>query len=206
MNNTAMQPSIFNIRVPLPERDEVFLMNTLTDAQLVVSPDVAASARPCGGHRRQRIGRPLQRRGDPMRSNCSARTGFSSRIDARSVGDLDQYLRASDQRPIGAAHHGADHAPVQLRVRLLLPGRSRRLQQVRRKNDARDGAVSVGDWIERELDRVQPERLTLMFFGGEPLLNLPVMYYLSERMSRATRERGLPMSITHHHQRSAAHT
>ena len=41
MNNTAMQTSIFNIRVPLPERDEVFLMNTLTDAQLVVSPDVA---------------------------------------------------------------------------------------------------------------------------------------------------------------------
>src|SRR6202171_6567896 len=37
-----MQTSIFNLRVPLPERDEVFLMNTLTDAQLVVSPDVAA--------------------------------------------------------------------------------------------------------------------------------------------------------------------
>src|SRR4030095_9292352 len=41
VNNTAMQPSIFNIRVPLPERDEVFLMNTLTDAQLVVWPAVA---------------------------------------------------------------------------------------------------------------------------------------------------------------------
>src|SRR5665213_1022505 len=37
-----MQPSIFNLRVPLPERGDVFLMNTLTDAQLVVSPDVAA--------------------------------------------------------------------------------------------------------------------------------------------------------------------
>ena len=37
-----LQPSIFNLRVPLPERNEVFLMNTLTDAQLVVSPDVAA--------------------------------------------------------------------------------------------------------------------------------------------------------------------
>ena len=35
-----MQPSIFNVRVPLPERNEVFLMNTLTDAQLLVSPDV----------------------------------------------------------------------------------------------------------------------------------------------------------------------
>src|SRR6266567_4016523 len=36
-----MQPSIFNLRVPLPARDEVFLMNTLTDAQLIVSRDVA---------------------------------------------------------------------------------------------------------------------------------------------------------------------
>ena len=36
-----MQSSIFNLRVPLTERGEVFLMNTLTDAQLVVSTDVA---------------------------------------------------------------------------------------------------------------------------------------------------------------------
>ena len=37
-----MQPSRFTVRVPLPERDEVFLLNTLTDAQAIVSPDVAA--------------------------------------------------------------------------------------------------------------------------------------------------------------------
>ena len=37
-----MQSSMFNLRVPLTARDEVFLMNTLTDAQLVVSSDVAA--------------------------------------------------------------------------------------------------------------------------------------------------------------------
>ena len=37
-----MQSSMFNLRVPLEARDEVFLMNTLTDAQLVVSTDVAA--------------------------------------------------------------------------------------------------------------------------------------------------------------------
>ena len=36
-----MAASIFNLRVPLPN-DDVFLMNTLTDAQLVVSTDVAA--------------------------------------------------------------------------------------------------------------------------------------------------------------------
>ena len=32
-----MQTSQFNLRVPLPESNDVFLMNTLTDAQLVVS-------------------------------------------------------------------------------------------------------------------------------------------------------------------------
>src|SRR5262245_34274387 len=37
-----MLPSMFNLRVPLRSRDEVFLMNTLTDAQLIVSTDVAA--------------------------------------------------------------------------------------------------------------------------------------------------------------------
>src|SRR4051794_31388590 len=37
-----MQPSMFNLRVPIDARDEVFLMNTLTDAQLIVSSDVAA--------------------------------------------------------------------------------------------------------------------------------------------------------------------
>src|SRR5215510_11076333 len=36
-----MQLSIFNVQVPLPERNEVFLMNTFSDAQLLVSPDVA---------------------------------------------------------------------------------------------------------------------------------------------------------------------
>src|SRR5215469_18910686 len=36
-----MQASIFNLRVPVAN-DEVFLMNTLTDAQIVVSQDVIA--------------------------------------------------------------------------------------------------------------------------------------------------------------------
>ena len=35
-----MQPSLFNVRVPLESSGEVFLMNTFTDAQLIVSPDV----------------------------------------------------------------------------------------------------------------------------------------------------------------------
>ena len=41
VETTIMQPSMFNNSVPLPD-DTVFLMNTFTDAQLVVSSDVAA--------------------------------------------------------------------------------------------------------------------------------------------------------------------
>src|SRR5258706_5485002 len=40
-----MQASMFNVRVPLEQvgqGDDVFLMNTFTDAQLIVSRDVAA--------------------------------------------------------------------------------------------------------------------------------------------------------------------
>ena len=37
-----MESSSFNVRVPLHDRGEVFLMNTFTDAQLLTSPDVAS--------------------------------------------------------------------------------------------------------------------------------------------------------------------
>src|SRR5437667_8064005 len=47
-------------------------------------------------------------------------------------------------------------------------------------------ARRVGDWIERELDRVRPERLVLTFFGGEPLLNLPAMYALADQLWQST--------------------
>src|SRR5262245_42765363 len=38
---SGMQSSIFNVRVPLADGREVFLMNTFTDAQLIVSREVS---------------------------------------------------------------------------------------------------------------------------------------------------------------------
>jgi hypothetical protein len=37
-----MQPSMFNVQVPIADRNEVFLMNTFSDAQLLVSPEVTS--------------------------------------------------------------------------------------------------------------------------------------------------------------------
>ena len=47
-----MEPSLFTVRVPLAEvngSDDVFLMNTFSDAQLVVSRDVASLLDRAGG-------------------------------------------------------------------------------------------------------------------------------------------------------------
>ena len=46
-------------------------------------------------------------------------------------------------------------------------------------------AARLAEWAEQELDRLTPESLVLTFFGGEPLLNLPVVYYLAERLHEA---------------------
>ncbi|HEX4347327.1 MAG TPA: radical SAM protein, partial [Vicinamibacterales bacterium] len=56
-------------------------------------------------------------------------------------------------------------------------------------------AGKIGDWIERELDRQHSKVLMLTFFGGEPLLNLPVVYEMSERMWDACAQRGVEMRI-----------
>ena len=48
-------------------------------------------------------------------------------------------------------------------------------------------AAQVVAWIEERLDEVRPEKFVLTLFGGEPLLNLPVAYYLAEQLPRAVR-------------------
>ena len=179
-----MQPSMFNVRVPLADRDDVFLMNTFTDAQLIVSPDVADLL--------DRIGAATAFSRDgasARRSTTLAENGFlveSREAERRHSSEFFTDVREG-QRP--AARHRADDAAVQLRVRLLLPGRPRRLQQVRREDVARDGGAGRRRGSKRGSTRSRPRSFALTFFGGEPLLNLPVVYYLAERLSTALRRR-----------------
>ena len=65
-------------------------------------------------------------------------------------------------------------------------------------------ARKVALWIEQRLDEVKPGKFLLTLFGGEPLLNLPVGYYLAERTHALCAERGIPQSRLHHHERPAA--
>src|SRR5262249_43149711 len=56
-------------------------------------------------------------------------------------------------------------------------------------------AARVAAWTESRLDAVNPKRLVLTFFGGEPLLNMPVLYYLSERLQGSAASRGVEFLI-----------
>jgi uncharacterized protein len=56
-------------------------------------------------------------------------------------------------------------------------------------------AERVALWAEERLDALRPESFALTFFGGEPLLNLPVMYYLAERLWTASQARGVRMFV-----------
>ncbi len=52
------------------------------------------------------------------------------------------------------------------------------------------------DWIEERLDAVRPENFVLTLFGGEPLLNLPVAYYLAEQCHALCEARGVEQRIS----------
>ena len=179
-----MQSSMFNLRVTLDERGEVFLMNTLTDAQLVVSSDVAAL---------------LDRSSDAMVGNDE------DELEALALLHENGFLvesRDADRRALDQYLSEVKSDATELNVTILttlqcnfacdycFQGDHADYNQ-RADRMSLETASRVGDWIERELDRVRPEKLVLTFFGGEPLLNLPVMYAIAERLWKATRERGV---------------
>ena len=181
---------MFNLRVPIAARDEVFLMNTLTDAQLLVSSDVAGL---------------LDRaaRGDAEPRNDDERTAY----DVLKENGFLVTNREADRRALGQYFTAVRNDNAELHVTVLTTLQCNFACDYCFQGDHGDynkfadkmsleTAARVGDWIENEIDRVQPEKLTLMFFGGEPLLNLPVMYYLAERMWDASAMRGVPMGIT----------
>ena len=189
-----MQPSMFNLRVPLvgqPAGDEVFLMNTLTDAQLVVSSDVAALLdRASRGEFDAGLSDPseftavelLRENGFLVESREADRRALDQYI-AEVKGDtseLNVTLLTTLQCNFACDYcFQGDHGDYNKFAEKMSP----------------ETATRVGDWIMRELDRVRPEKLLLTFFGGEPLLNLPVMYDLSERLWQATARRGVPMFV-----------
>ena len=187
----SMRPSAFNLRVPMPDGD-VFLMNTLTDAQLVVSGEVVAlldrlgpdagAAPALGDEEREALG-TLSEHGFVV-------AGRGRRARAARV-----VLRRVPRGRLAAARHHPDDAAVQLRVRLLLPGRPRHAGRPARRCRSRRRRASP-TWIARQVDAVRPTRLVLTFFGGEPLLNVPALMRIAEACHAHAASRGIEQIVS----------
>ena len=184
-----MQPSRFNVQVPLAERNEVFLMNTFSDAQLLVSADVTGLI--------DRVAR-----GD----------GAFTADELATVNELAEngFLvpsEAEEQRQIREFFTNVREDTEQMKVTVLTTLQCNFACDYCFQGDHGDynkfaakmtleTALKTAQWIESRLDEVRPKKLHLTFFGGEPLLNLPVAYYLAERCHGICEERGIPLSIS----------
>jgi len=188
-----MLPSMFNLRVPLRDRDDVFLMNTLTDAQLVVSPDVVelmdriAPAAHSDGHDAMREEEReafdlLWENGFLVESREADRRALDRYLDEvkSDTSELNVTLLTTLQCNFACDYcFQGDHGDYNARAGKM----------------SMDTARQAIEWMTGELDRIRPGKLVLTFFGGEPLLNLPVMYEVAERMWAATQERDVPMFV-----------
>jgi uncharacterized protein len=186
-----MRASAFNVRVPLAS-GEVFLMNTLTDAQAVVSGDVVALL-------------------DKLDSD--------SALDPAVVKGEKDSLATLEENGFLVRHRLSERAALeshfaefredasQLRITILTtlqcnfacdycyqgehgePGRPAERMSI-------DTAAQVAAWIAKQVEEVRPQRLVLTFFGGEPLLNVPAMFEIAGRCSKHAASRGVTQSVS----------
>ncbi len=186
-----MQASMFNVRVPLEQvgqGSDVFLMNTFTDAQLIVSRDVADLL--------DRVGADAGSLTEEEREALTTLTehGFV-------VNDRD-----GERRKVERYFRNIRESQEQLRVTVLTTLQCNFACDYCFQGDHGDHnkfaakmsletAARVVQWTEERLDAIRPESFVLTLFGGEPLLNLPVAYYLAEQLWRATQSRGVRMLV-----------
>ena len=185
-----MQSSLFNVRVPLSDvaaSDDVFVMNTFTDAQMVVSSDVARlldrlereTSNDFNDDERRAL-ETLSEHGFVVRDRLEERQRLASYF--REVRDGNEELRVTVLTTL-QCNFACDYC---------FQGDHGDYNKFAEKMSL-ETAARLASWIEERMDATGTSRFVLMFFGGEPLLNLPVMYYLAERLWASSQARGIKM-------------
>ena len=182
-----MQASMFNVRVPLDQSEDVFLMNTFTDAQLIVSRDVVELLDRVSGAEAFSVEEQ-----DTIEQLVEQ--GFVVRDREAERDDLKVFFR--DVR------EGTDTLKVTVLTTLqcnfacdyCIQGDHGDYNKTAAKMSL-EMAARVSAWIEGRMDAIAPRRLVLTFFGGEPLLNMPVLYYVAERLHADCAARGVEILI-----------
>jgi uncharacterized protein len=191
-----MQASMFNVRVPMEQvggTQDVFLMNTFTDAQLVVGPEVVSL---------------LDRLAAGVPRHLIAELTDDERVAIATLADHGFLVpsRTAERKRLEAFFHEVREDEAQLRVTVLttlqcnfacdycIQGDHGDYNRTAAKMSL-ENAARVVSWIESRMDATRASSFVLTLFGGEPLLNLPAAYFLAEHLWNASQDRGIKMSI-----------
>ena len=185
-----MQTSRYSERVP-SQGDDVFLMNTVNDAQLIVSREVSDF-----------LDRLSVEAAHPATLTDDQRAALATLTEHGFIVES----READRRNVREFFQGVRENQDQLRITVLTTLQCNFACGYCFQGDHGDynkhaakmsleTAGRVAEWTERRLDVLRPESFVLTFFGGEPLLNLPVVYFLAERMWSSCQARGVRMLI-----------
>lgn len=163
------------------------MLNTLSDAQVVVSSDVVALL-------------------DRLEAAAPAETTVAS-DDRETLETLEQHgfvvgQPSSERAALESRFVEFREDASELRITILTTLQCNFACGYCYQGDHGDGlqtartmsldtAAQVAAWIARQVDEVKPRRLVLTFFGGEPLLNMPVMIALAKRCWRHAESRGV---------------
>jgi uncharacterized protein len=155
-------------------------MNTLTDAQAVVSDDVVARLDSLDAGT---TSDPAVTQEEREALETLAKNGFLVRHPSSERAALESYFAAFREDA------------SQLRITILTTlqcnfacdycyqGEHTAAGGAAEKMSI-DTAAQVAAWIAKQVEEVRPRRLVLTFFGGEPLLNVPAMYEIAGRSSK----------------------
>jgi len=182
-----MRPSAFNVQVPVATGD-VFVMNTLTDAQVLVSNDVASLL---DGQEPGTLD-PLSSAPDHQRAALEtlSENGFLVRRSESERGALEAHFAAFREDTSQLRITVLTTLQCNLACEYCYQG-EREGVALPAERMSPETAARVAAWIARQVDEVRPRRLVLTFFGGEPLLNTPAMLDIAERSWRHTSSRGV---------------
>ena len=184
-----MQPSMFNLQVPVANGEDVFLMNTLSDAQLLVSSDVAALL--------GRVSQGGASFNEEERQALAALkdNGFVVESRAGEREELEQYFRSMREDTDQLRLTVLTTLQCNFACDYCFQGDHGDYNKFAHKMSM-ETAAQVVTWVAERLDTVRPEKFVLTLFGGEPLLNLPVAYYLAEQCHAACEARGVVQHIS----------
>ena len=184
-----MQASMFNLRAPVSNGNEVFLMNTFSDAQLMVSPDVAELL--------DRVSHGDAAFNDEEREAIAALrdNGFIVESREQERAELKQYFHSMKEDTETFRLTVLTTLQCNFACDYCFQGDHGDYNKFAKKMSL-ETAGKVVAWVEAQIATLHPEKFVLTLFGGEPLLNLPVVYYLAERCHAVCEAAGIPQHIS----------